>query len=292
MDYFVRLDGKPYSRADYYANPQDYRSEFHTRVRLALTLLLQAVLNRSYQIAPYLSLLLNGAGWAPGFPRLMTNDQLAIALENAQRIGRGRFTCVGDISCDVEVCVLPKGQMSRSAEIDPYSLQGGLQFMPRPSTLSEPFFKTRPTQLPAHIPSLTMMSVDILPTALPLEASQHFSNALVPYLKVLVDEYRDVSISGGAEKHRQALDRATVARDGVLTESHAWLVEPLSTWKISLGSGGALQASGSSVVSSSNTIPGVQRKKKVLLLGSGLVAKPTVDEICKRPDLELVIGPF
>lgn len=164
--------------------------------------------------------------------------------------------------------------------------------MPRPSTLSEPFFKTRPAELPAHLPSLTMMSVDILPTALPLEASQHFSNALMPYLKVLVDEYRDFPISGGAGKHRQALDRATVARDGVLTESHAWLVEPLSTWKISLGSGGALQASGSSVVSSSNTIPGVQRKKKVLLLGSGLVAKPTVDEICKRPDLELVIGPF
>lgn len=33
----------------------------------------------------------------------MSNAQLAHALEAAQRVGRARFTCVGDISCDVEV---------------------------------------------------------------------------------------------------------------------------------------------------------------------------------------------
>ena len=55
------------------------------------------------QIAPYLTLLFNGAGWAPNFPRLMTNEQLALALEKAQQVGKGRFACIGDISCDVEV---------------------------------------------------------------------------------------------------------------------------------------------------------------------------------------------
>ena len=58
------------------------------------------------QIAPYLSLLLHGAGWAPGFPRTMSNAQLLSTLTKAQTIGRGRFACVGDISCDIEVNVL------------------------------------------------------------------------------------------------------------------------------------------------------------------------------------------
>ena len=32
-------------------------------------------------------MLINGAGWAPSFPRLMTNEQLAVALEKAQQVG-------------------------------------------------------------------------------------------------------------------------------------------------------------------------------------------------------------
>lgn len=48
---------------------------------------------------------MNGAGWAQGFPRLMSNEQLAVTLEAAQNVGKGRFACVGDISCDIEVCV-------------------------------------------------------------------------------------------------------------------------------------------------------------------------------------------
>ena len=36
----------------------------------------------------------------------MTNEQLAVALEKAQQVGRGRFICVGDISCDVKVSAL------------------------------------------------------------------------------------------------------------------------------------------------------------------------------------------
>ena len=70
-DYFVRKDGAPYDRTDYYAHPDAYVSEFHTK------------------IAPYLSLLLHGAGWAPAFLRLMTNVQLATTLEIAQMLGKG-----------------------------------------------------------------------------------------------------------------------------------------------------------------------------------------------------------
>ena len=31
-DYFMRKDGAPYSRPDYYANPKEYESVFHDKV--------------------------------------------------------------------------------------------------------------------------------------------------------------------------------------------------------------------------------------------------------------------
>jgi hypothetical protein len=35
----------------------------------------------------------------------MSNDQLAIALELARGVGKGRMISVGDISCDIEVSI-------------------------------------------------------------------------------------------------------------------------------------------------------------------------------------------
>ncbi|GBE85762.1 predicted protein [Sparassis crispa] len=238
-DYFVQRDGRPYDRARYYANPQEYESVFHTK------------------IAPYLSLLLHGAGWAPSFPRLMTNEQLTTTLEKAQQIGMGRFACVGDISCDVE---------------------GGLEFLPRHSTLSAPFFATRPSTLPAHLPPVTMMAVDILPTALPLEASQHFSSVLLPYLRALVRQTRPGGQKQDEREHarREALRRATVAQGGRLAGEFAWLEQPMKVW--SAGTAGAKPESLG------------QPKKKVLMLGSGMVAGPAIEEICKRPDVQLLVA--
>lgn len=140
-----------------------------------------------------------------------------------------------------------------------------------------------------------MMSVDILPTALPLEASQHFSSALMPYLKVLIGKYRDepgAPDTDDVESQRRALRRATVARDGILSAPHEWLEKPLSTWKASQKVTSASQHSAGTQLSSSeisSTMVGI-RKKNVLLLGSGLVSKPTIDELCKRTDVQLIIG--
>ena len=70
------------------------------------------------QIAPYTTLLINGAGWQPGFPRLMTNDQLATALRASRTLSpHGRFRTVADVSCDVK---------------------GGLEFVERSTTVRSP----------------------------------------------------------------------------------------------------------------------------------------------------------
>ena len=84
-EYLMRIDqpkSQSFSRSHYYANPSSYDSAFPTL------------------IAPYLTLLLNGAGWAPGFPRLMSDKGLRAGVEKVRQMGLGRFGVVGDISCD------------------------------------------------------------------------------------------------------------------------------------------------------------------------------------------------
>ncbi|KAF8556698.1 hypothetical protein OG21DRAFT_1482902 [Imleria badia] len=230
-EYLSRTDGGKYDRAHYYENPSVYKSDFATKV------------------APYLTLFLNGVGWLPGFPRLMTNDALTTALARAAEVGRARFGTIGDISCDIE---------------------GGLEFMSRASTTSEPFFKYRPPTLPAHLPSVQIMSVDILPSSLPLDASEHFCRVLMPYLKAVIQEYRGQSME---QEYSEALKTATVAKDGQLQGTHTWLEAPLDKWQRSTAQ-----------------LEGSQRKKKVLVLGSGMVAGPAVQELGKRSDVELIVA--
>ncbi|KAJ7596298.1 Saccharopine dehydrogenase-domain-containing protein [Mycena floridula] len=234
-DYFVRTDSPaaPYNRDHYYANPHLYESIF------------------CENIAPYLTLFLNGAGWAPSYPRLMTNDQLPVALARARELGGARFTNIGDISCDPE---------------------GGLEFLTHSTTLSNPFDKYRPASLTPDLPSVQMMAVDILPTSIPWDASQAFSEALWPYLNALIDRYRQ-----NANEYQAALDRATIATKGQLTEKHAWL-------------GGLLNDSTPLAIEPVQQSRGILKRKRILMLGSGMVAGPAVDKIAGRNDVQLVVA--
>ena len=92
----------------------------------------------------------------------------------------------------------------------------------------------------------------------------------MPYLKAVIREYRGQSVG---KEYSEALTRATVARDGQLQGIHAWLEDPLEKWR-----------------QSAAKLEGTARKKKVLMLGSGMVAGPAVQELCKRSDIELVVG--
>ena len=183
------------------------------------------------------------------------------------------------------MCIL--AYLHLGASFSNFTIKGGLEFLPQSSTLSEPIFRTRPKDLPAHLPSVTMMSVDILPTALPRESSMHFSSVLMPYLRTLIKEHKygrshpSLKTSEDAERLR-ALEKATIASHGRLREDHQWLEEPLKTWKEQSQKAQAQAAKGSSLAN--------VQKKKVLLLGSGMVAGPAVDEIASHADTELLVG--
>ena len=46
---------------------------------------------------------INGVGWQPGFPRLMTKEDLDKALSLARAYPGFRFQNIADISCDIGV---------------------------------------------------------------------------------------------------------------------------------------------------------------------------------------------
>ncbi|KAE9399607.1 hypothetical protein BT96DRAFT_1019391 [Gymnopus androsaceus JB14] len=296
-EYLMRIDepkSQSFSRSHYYANPSSYDSAFPTL------------------IAPYLTLLLNGAGWAPGFPRLMSDKGLRAGVEKVRQMGLGRFGVVGDISCD------------------PY---GGLEFLTHATTLSEPYYKLK---VDTH--ELWIQSVDILPASLPLDASTHFSQGLVGlgYLEGLIRRYLEpISTSARSpvnspalvsQKVEDTLHRATIASSGQLFGRFASVQDGGLAGKVEAYRAGLLahasanassagkpgfgfvsgyesnsqhvsqtrsMSSGSATnPTSSSLIPPTPRtpKKRILLLGSGMVAGPAVLFMGRRPDVDLLIA--
>ncbi|KAG6833293.1 hypothetical protein H0H87_008925 [Tephrocybe sp. NHM501043] len=230
-DYFVRLDGQPYERQDYYQRPQSYRSTF------------------CETIAPYLTLFLNGTGWSTGFPRLMTNTQLSVALDRARTFGGARFTNIGDISCDIE---------------------GGLEFLTRATTLSDPFYKISPPPIPgANLPSVQMME-------------------LFPYVESLIRQYQ----TGDSDSYSAALRRATIAKNGYLTEKHDWLrprvAEFLKSGKLPVSEPSKHDIPIPKPATNAKGGPSIQ--KKLLMLGSGMVSGPAVEMISRRADVQLIVA--
>jgi alpha-aminoadipic semialdehyde synthase len=168
--------------------------------------------------------------------------------------------------------------------------QGGLEFLERSTTLSEPTYKFAVSDTSGDV---TMMSVDILPTALPLDASQHFSNEFLSYLRTLINS---VGRNNGQKDCRdgealtRSLERATIASGGKLKQTHQWLQPAVDRWHQEkrgakgIYTGAPVQVGGTGA----DIIRGM--RKKVLMFGSGMVAGPAVQEIAKRGDVELVIG--
>ncbi|CAE6481146.1 unnamed protein product [Rhizoctonia solani] len=275
-EYIRGANNEPYVREAYHADPSKWKSIF------------------ADEVAPYTSLLVNGAGWKPGYPRLVSNADLPRVIALAKGVGLGRFAAIADVSCDFE---------------------GGLEFVTHPTTICAPIYQ--------HPLGPHLMTVEILPAELPRDASKHFSEALKPYLKGLVQAHErggTLASDGkaGEEKQRvlKTLDRATIAENGILRPQHAWLMERVSAYwaqdtgstqpevvvasgkGVSTSSGGVSVSSVDSVASdvssttlgTSNSSPSLKPRKRVLLLGSGMVAKPAVDVFLGRDDIRLVVA--
>ncbi len=188
-------------------------------------------------------------GWNVRFPRLLTTSQLALAK---------RLAAIGDISCDIG---------------------GGLEFVSRATTINAPSY---------DVNGVTVVAVDILPASLPRDASIHFSEKLLRYVRSVINGYKDVKEED--LEACNALKGATITSRGRLEKRHEWLAQKIEAWRAS-------QESRRSDTSDMHPGIGVKRervakKKRVLVLGSGMVAGPAVDELAGRPDVGLVVGEY
>jgi alpha-aminoadipic semialdehyde synthase len=131
---------------DYYARPEKYHPVFDTYL-------------------PHLSVLVNCVYWEPRYPRLVT-------LEALRRLFGGpkppRLRVIGDISCDVG---------------------GSVECTVRSTDSGDPVFVYDPLtgldSLGVEGRGPVVLAVDNLPCELPVDASQHFGDMLLPFVPAL-----------------------------------------------------------------------------------------------------------
>lgn len=165
------------------------------------------------------------------------------------------------------------------------SAQGGLAFVDKHTTIDAPFFEAAGDVL--------VSSIDILPTELrepagttawtspltrvAINASKDFSQNIAPYIQRVLA--RKSGRGSAADEMDAALSGATIVKDGQLVPRHQHLETSVSSWR-----------KGSADKTTSARSAGPSKPKKVLLLGSGLVAGPAVEEFAARSDVSLRIG--
>src|SRR5690606_2385859 len=135
-DMVVRNGGAsgPFDTKHYYAHPEEYSPVFHET------------------IAPHVNVIVNGMYWAARFPRLLTNQQ----LRTLRRSGNKELLMVGDITCDIG---------------------GSIECLTKSTEIERPYFSYVPesdeTVDEVHSEGVLVLGVDILPSELPREASNH-----------------------------------------------------------------------------------------------------------------------
>ncbi|KAG2171692.1 hypothetical protein INT43_008072 [Umbelopsis isabellina] len=162
---------------------------------------------------------------------------------------------------------LDKGRLVALTDIVA-DVKGAFECFSHATPVDEPFYYYDAIKDVVHKdvegPGYQVMGVDILPAELPMESSEHFSNVLGPYVKELI-------MNNNAEA-ASTLKNATLAEGGKLDKKHEKLYDLLGNKGPSVSATGA------------------KPRKNVLLLGSGLVAKPLVERLLKRSDVQMTIA--
>jgi alpha-aminoadipic semialdehyde synthase len=150
---------RPFELQHYYDYGEAYRSRFGPHLR-------------------WLTVLVNGIFWAPQYPKLADADQLRTLFSGPQP---PRLLVVGDITCDVD---------------------GSLACTVRDTEPGDPVYVYDPAtgEAPSGFegPGVTVMAVGNLPCELPREASETFSEALLPFVPALAraDLTGDLEMAG------------------------------------------------------------------------------------------------
>jgi alpha-aminoadipic semialdehyde synthase len=124
-----------------------------------------AYTGRFERVVPYLTMIINGIYWEPGFPRLLTKRYMKALYKREKR---PRLRVIGDITCDID---------------------GSIELTVKETDSRNPVYVYEPLTGRAidgvEGKGPIVLAVDKLPAELPREASESFGNALTPYVPEL-----------------------------------------------------------------------------------------------------------
>ena len=219
QDYLVRNDHGTFNKNEYFSKPEMYKSVFADK------------------IAPYARFILNGIFWDVHYPRLLTIEDTK-ALWESKRLP---LLTLSDVSCDIN---------------------GSVEFMSKASTIDDPFYMYDPKTNSVHSDpdgsGIQIMSIDNLPSEMPLEASEYFSASLYPFVSELVKGNYDHPVLKGA----------IITKNGQLTKQHSKLFNAIKK-----------------VVDDD-----INKIKRIAILGSGFVVGPVVDYLLNNLKCRITIG--
>ncbi|KAI5084069.1 hypothetical protein GOP47_0000238 [Adiantum capillus-veneris] len=174
---------KEFDKTSYYAHPEHYHPVFYKR------------------IAPYASVIVNCMYWERMYPRLLTNEQLRelMSVQSEGNAGGSRLIGIADITCDIG---------------------GSIEFVNCTTSSEKPFYRYDPLQN-VYSDDLSgngvfVLATDNLPTELAKEATNHFGDALLPFLPNMV---RAASLS----ELLRPIERACIAHKGQLTALYDYI---------------------------------------------------------------------
>ncbi len=155
---------------------------------------------------PHLTVLVNGIYWEPGHPRLVTLDDAAHLWSGA---APPRLRVLADLSCDVDGSIQPTVRSTDSSD---------------PVYVYEPATGAARPGVDGRGP--VVLAVDNLPAELPRDASEHFGDALHPFVAGLAAA--DFEASWEHLTLPAALLGAVIAHAGELTPPFRYLEQALA----------------------------------------------------------------
>jgi len=186
-DTVLRLDpSAPFDLQEYYDHPERYRGAFD-------------------RYLPRLHALVNCVYWEPKYPRLITRE----AVRELYADGQPTLRVIGDISCDIE---------------------GSVEITVKATEPDDPVYVYDPTTgsivsgIDGHGP--VMMTVEILPSELPREASAYFSRILTGFVPAIAAA--DYRVSFDALALPPELKRAVICHRGELAPDYKNLEKHLA----------------------------------------------------------------
>jgi alpha-aminoadipic semialdehyde synthase len=171
---------------NYYSHPENYAPDFARHL-------------------PFLTVLMNCNYWDERYPRLVTIDELRI-LHRRSRSPRLRV--IGDLGCDIG---------------------GAIECTLKCTEPGDPVYvydvSTGEIESGVNGNGPAVLAVDILPSELPLEASEEFANSLAPSLPTLARA--DFTVPFNDLEVPPEIARAIIVHKGELTPDYVYLAEHL-----------------------------------------------------------------